>query len=357
LEPWRVRGQRTQEAPGAARRSGAGPTGTMPLGTCPVSTEGGTRRVQLVREGGGGGRGPPEPCPVGRDATACHAWRKASGWEFGGRGGGRGARWAGRGTVSRAKRAGRGPAARRVTTRARRRSGIRSRAWRGRARSPASEDPGRWSAARGAGVAGGGGGGGGSQMEGAQWEDTSSIAASSFTRSCWARDGWPPSASPRSMTRTRSRHAAATGRGVRDRGVRSGGLDETWDAGRAGERRTIGHAAVGVWKAWRTSPPFLPLPGLGLGLIGVHDPHCAAGRPLECKGCDKTPPACSTAATHQRADTGRHGRDIVQRTHSRAWHLLRSSAKLGPTVDLRRLRPRRSHNIPRQAGVHAAHQS
>jgi len=37
--------------------------------TCPVSTEGGTRRVQLVREGGGGGRReewlrPPSPCGV-----------------------------------------------------------------------------------------------------------------------------------------------------------------------------------------------------------------------------------------------------------------------------------------------------
>ena len=32
--------------------------------TCPISTEGGTRRVQLVREGGGGGA-PPEPRPRG----------------------------------------------------------------------------------------------------------------------------------------------------------------------------------------------------------------------------------------------------------------------------------------------------
>jgi hypothetical protein len=30
--------------------------------TCPVSTEGGTRRVQIVREGGGGGRGGTRAC-------------------------------------------------------------------------------------------------------------------------------------------------------------------------------------------------------------------------------------------------------------------------------------------------------
>jgi hypothetical protein len=222
--------------------AGALSNATLSGGCCGAGVVEGARSAHTGGAGRGGAeQGRPEPCRLGRDATACHAWRKASGWEFGGRGGGRGARWAGRGTVSRAKRAGRGPAARRVTTRARRRSGIRSRAWRGRARSPASEDPGRWSAARGAGVAGGGGGGGGSQMEGAQWEDTSSIAASSFTRSCWARDGWPPSASPRSMTRTRSRHAAATGRGVRDGG-----------ASQRGSKRNLGCRAG--WRAAHHRP-------------------------------------------------------------------------------------------------------
>jgi hypothetical protein len=43
--------------------------------TCPISTEGGTRRVHFVREGGGSG---PRP------ASCWAAWRRAWGWQAGG---------------------------------------------------------------------------------------------------------------------------------------------------------------------------------------------------------------------------------------------------------------------------------
>jgi len=63
------------EGAGRQGSGGAGiarsPSGLQPGETCPVSTEGGTRRVQLVREGGGGGeRLPADGASDFRDAAA-----------------------------------------------------------------------------------------------------------------------------------------------------------------------------------------------------------------------------------------------------------------------------------------------